>query len=75
MTYAYRCEVCGGDAVWTLTRRGDVAATWADAEHLHEVLLNLQRDFEVTEIVVRHYGKTVEWADIDRSLTSIWNDQ
>ena len=71
MSAAYRCEVCGGDPIWTLTRMGDAVRTWTDDEHLSEVLTRLQRDFEVTNVNVRLHAKAVEWAEIDKTLRAI----
>jgi hypothetical protein len=50
---AYCCEVCDNAAPrWNLTRRGDVVTSWACDAHLAEVASRLQRDREVTELVV-----------------------
>ena len=37
-TYAYRCALCDGKPRWSLERHGDVAVTWACADHLVLVL-------------------------------------
>lgn len=69
--YAYRCGECDGQALWRLTRRGDVAVDWACSEHFSVVALDLQRDHEVTELVVVHAPKAREWAGIQRSLADV----
>ncbi len=68
---AYRCEVCTGEPAWSITRRGDVAASWACDVDLAAACRRLQRDWEVTELVVEHYAKAVEWASIAVDLESI----
>jgi hypothetical protein len=61
--YAYCCEVCDGtDPHWTIMRRGDVVTSWACDDHLAVVCERLQRDFEVTELIVRDSRKAREWA-------------
>ena len=56
--YAYCCEICDGtDPHWTIMRRGDVVTSWACDEHLATVCERLQRDFEVTELIVRDSRK------------------
>lgn len=67
----YRCEVCQREPVWSITRRGDVVVSWACATHLTEVCHRLQRAFEVTELIVKHFAKSVEWAGIAADLESI----
>ena len=71
MSLANRCEVCDGEPLWALTRIGDVVVSWADAEHLSEVLIGLQRDHEVTQVVVRLFPKAVEWAEIGKTLDNV----
>ncbi len=69
MSRAYCCEVCGiAGPHWVIMRIGDVVVTWACDTHLAEVCEELQRDFEVTELVVRHAQKAREWAEIGKSL-------
>lgn len=53
MSYAFLCEVCNASAVWRLDRRGDAAVTWTCEEDLSDVLWKMQRNWEVTEVVVR----------------------
>jgi hypothetical protein len=66
------CEVCGGtDPHWNVTRRGDVVTTWACDHHIAHVLTGLQRDFEVTELVVSDARKAREWAGVGRKLEAI----
>lgn len=69
---AYCCKVCDDpDPHWNLTRRGDVATTWACDPHLAQAAAGLQRDHEVTELVVVDARKAHEWAGIARSLNAI----
>jgi hypothetical protein len=68
----YCCEVCDESGVrWNLTRRGDVVTTWACDAHLAVAADRLQRDHEVTELVVRDTRKAQEWAGISRALDRI----
>lgn len=72
MSRAYCCEVCDGtDPHWTVTRIGDVVTTWACDADLAQVLERLQRDFEVTGLVVRDARKAAEWAAIGWTLDRI----
>jgi hypothetical protein len=66
-----RCEVCDKDPRWTLTRRGDVVTTWSCALHIDQIADRLQRDHEVTELVVTFTAKSIEWASVFRSLEAI----
>lgn len=54
--------------MWTITRVGDVAVTWACALHLNAECEWLQRDYEVTELSVRLFAKAVEVAEINRMI-------
>jgi hypothetical protein len=54
-----------------VVRRGDVVVTWACGDHLSDQCARLQRDHEVTELVITDYRKAVEWAGISRSLNRI----
>lgn len=66
---AYCCEVCDSDdPTWRITRRGDVVTSWACDTHLPVVCDRLQRDWEITELVVVHQRKQREWSDINRTL-------
>ena len=69
--YAFRCEVCDGLPLWRLTRIGDVATTWACADHVSVALDRLQRDHEVTEVSVRHAPKAAEWSSIGHRLNTV----
>ena len=72
MSRAYCCEVCdAADPHWVLTRRGDVAVSWACDDDLAQVAARLQRDHEVTELVVSDARKAREWAGISRALGAI----
>lgn len=60
---AYCCEVCdNADPHWHLMRRGDVVVSWACDSHLSEVCERLQRDHEVTTLLVTDYRKAREQA-------------
>ena len=72
--YAFRCEACDGEPTWQITRRGDVAVSWACPADLSTVADRMQRDFEVTELVVVHYRKLAEWHAIGRSLAKMPNN-
>jgi hypothetical protein len=72
MSLAYCCEVCDdADPRWNLTRRGDVATSWACDAHLATVSDRMQRDHEVTKLVVTDARKAREWAGIGRALNEI----
>ena len=72
MGRAYACEVCDTDRpTWTVTRRGDAVVSWACDPHLAEVAHRLQRDWEVTELVVRLAPKVWEWHEIGRTLDDV----
>ena len=68
MSYVDRCEVCDGEPMWNITRRGDVVTSWACGPHLSGVCDAMQRDFEVTELVVVHFAKRHEIAALRRIL-------
>jgi hypothetical protein len=72
---AYHCGICGcGAPTWTVTRRGDAAVSWACDAHLAATAHRLQRDWEVTELVVRLRPKAVEWAEIGQRLAAVTKD-
>lgn len=48
----YRCQMCGGVAQFRLDRRGDAAVSWSCATDLADEVVNMQRDWETTEVVV-----------------------
>lgn len=68
---AFRCQVDNGEAAWRLTRLGDVATSWACDEHLHAVARDLQRDWEVTQIVIEDQRKLREHGEIRRMLDDV----
>ena len=69
MSAAFRCEVCNTDLPrWRIERRGDAVVSWSCNQHLAEICLRLQRDHEITELVVSDSVKRSEWAEIDQSL-------
>lgn len=69
--YAYRCHVCDGAPHWSIERRGDVATSWSCADHFTEVAEAMQRDHEVTQLVVRLSSKAREWAEISKMLAQV----
>lgn len=72
MSRAYCCEICDAtDPHWNLTRRGDVVTTWACDADLAQVAGRLQRDSEVTELVITDARKAREWAGVGRALNEI----
>lgn len=72
MSVALACEVCATDRpAWTVTRRGDAVVSWACDAHLADVAGRLQRDWEITELVVRSALKLWEWHEIGRSLDDV----
>lgn len=63
------CPLCGdAEPKWTITRNGDVATSWACADDLDRVMDLLQRDHEVTQLVVRNRPKAIEWAELGAAL-------
>jgi hypothetical protein len=68
---AYRCQVCHGDGVWRIDRRGDAVVSWACREHLSAVCDLLQRHWEVSELVVVLAAKIREWSSIGATLDQI----
>ena len=68
---AFKCRVCHASPKWSLLRRGDAVVDWACHAHLSAVCDRLQRDHEVTEVVVKNYPKSVEWSSISRTLNTI----
>lgn len=72
MSRAYCCELCDlAGPHWAIERKGDAVVTWACDTRLAEVCAGLQRDHEVTELVVIDARKAAEWAGITRSLDKI----
>jgi hypothetical protein len=72
VSLVYCCEICDArDPHWSLTRRGDVATAWACDDHLAQAAEGLQRDHELTELVIRDSRKAREWAGITRVLNEI----
>ena len=56
---------------WRIERRGDAVVSWSCNQDLSEVCLRLQRDHEITELVVSDSVKRSEWAEIGRSLRGV----
>jgi hypothetical protein len=71
VTRPYHCGVCGVGATWRITRRGDNVVGWACPNHLAPVCDQLQRDDEVTELVVVLIAKLTEWAQLRARLDDI----
>lgn len=72
MSRAYACEVCDTlDPHWSVARIGDAVITWACDAHLVVTCERLQRDHEVTGLVIRDARKAREWAGINRALDRI----
>lgn len=57
MSLAYRCEICEDEPEWVLERRGDAVITWACGTDLNEVMRNLQRHWERTQVTVSRAGQ------------------
>lgn len=68
---AFRCEICHTEPRWYLIRSGDVVVSWACDQHLSEVCHRLQRDNEITELVVTDYVKRLEWLGVAKSLDGV----
>jgi hypothetical protein len=68
---AYHCAECGVGAAWRVTRRGDGVVSWACPQHLAAVCDGMQRDDEVTELVVVLVAKLLEWLRLGARLEGI----
>jgi hypothetical protein len=72
MSQAFCCEICeDSDPRWRITRRGDAVVSWACNDDLDSVLDGMQRDWELTELVVVNAHKAREWAEITGKLEEI----
>lgn len=71
MSLAYRCETCDGPPLWRIDRWGDAVVSWACAEHLSEVCVGLQRDWEITQLSIYLSAKKTEWAQLGHRLDEI----
>lgn len=71
MSPPFVCEVCHADPLWRLVRRGDAVVSWACDEDLYTVCHRLQRDWEVTELVITHSAKLREWVEISQTLDAV----
>ncbi len=69
-----RCAECDHAAFWTIARKGDAAISWSCSDHFSTVALHMQRDHEITELVVKHTSKSLEWAEINASLRDVLNE-
>lgn len=59
MSYAYRCQICSLESVWTIRRHGDAVISWACEEHPNRVCLALQRNpdlYGITRLTVTASG-------------------
>lgn len=68
---AFRCEVCSAEPLWSLLRRGDAVVSWACAEHLSQTCERLQRDWEITELVVKLFPKGCEVVEIEAIFQAV----
>lgn len=55
-------------------RRGDVVISWACDDHLVHVVKDLQRDNEITELIVTDARKALAAAEYQRALDRIGRD-
>ena len=60
-----------GHLVTAVTRRGDGVVSWACPQHLAAVCDGMQRDDEVTELVVVLVAKLLEWLRLGARLEGI----
>jgi hypothetical protein len=74
MSLAFHCEVCDGKPRWRLDRRGDAIVSWACDPHLATVCHRLQRDWEITELVISDSVKRREWVGVAARLDEIATD-
>ena len=66
------CEVCGvPDPNWRVLRRGDAVVSWGCDDDVYAVLHRLQRDWEITELVVTNAAKQREWNTIKADLDAV----
>jgi hypothetical protein len=65
------CGICNAHPGWRIERQGDAVISWACNNHLAAECDRLQRDYEVSRLVVLHYAKMAEVADINRMLREI----
>jgi hypothetical protein len=65
------CRACNADPIWTISRIGDMATSWACNDDLAAVCEWLQRDFEVTQLRVRLTAKSIEWNQMNHALNRI----
>lgn len=69
VSYAFCCGTCAGeDPHWRIERLGDAVVSWACDAHLVAVCDGLQRDFEISQLVVTDARKRQEWAGIAAAL-------
>jgi hypothetical protein len=71
MSEPWTCRMCPAEPRWRLERRGDAVVSWACNDHLAVVASGLQRDWEITELVVTDSVKRREWIDIAETLDGI----
>lgn len=54
MSVAFRCATCETEKyLWRIDRQGDAVVTWACTTHLANVMIDMQRDWESTRLLVR----------------------
>lgn len=74
MPMACHCAKCGAGAAWRVMRRGDGVVSWACPQHLAAVCDGMQRDDELTELVVVLIGTLMEWLQLGARLETISRD-
>jgi len=52
MSPAQHCRVCASSPTWTIKRIGDGAWSWSCPDHLSPVCAMMQRDGELTQLIV-----------------------
>lgn len=75
MSLAHRCQICEGDPAWTIVRRGDVVVSWSCSVDLSDVCYSMQRDHEITELVITDSRKAREWNEISKSLDNVIKEE
>lgn len=61
MSPTRQCEICDAAPRWTI-RRTDGAMAWSCARHVSKVCEGLQRDWEMTEVVLTDYQRAIKRA-------------
>jgi hypothetical protein len=75
MSHAFCCATCAGtEPHWRIERSGDAVVSWACDAHLAAVCDGMQRDFEISQLVVTDSRKRREWAGIASALDNAMRD-